>query len=441
MAQTYHEWQFDGLVGPTHNYAGLATGNLAAAKNAGAVSNPRAAALQGLEKMRFVRNLGVKQAFFPPAYRPVVPELERLGFRGSRAEILDAAAEKMPGMLASVYSSSFMWAANAATVTPSYLSGDLKLNLTPANLVNHFHRALEAESTLFLLKSIFHNKNHHSVHNFLFHCEQMGDEGAANHMLVSSKNNDLSLNMFIYGESHQSQFNARQRRFASETIAHLHGLKPENCFFLQQSPSAINLGVFHNDVIAMSAGRLAIAHAGAYVGEHQALLQELSKKHGWLIYREVTAEELSIEEAVATYLFNSQLLEVEKDIYTLVAPVECYESVYTRRLIEKFLEEKLIHEVRYINVRESMRNGGGPACLRLRVPMTDAESDAMHPGIVLTDVRYEQLREWVSTHYRDRLCFNDLRDPRLIDELNAAYVALEDLIHMPGLYTRYGHTA
>jgi succinylarginine dihydrolase len=80
------EWQFDGLVGPTHNYAGLALGNLAAAKNAGAVSNSRMAALQGLEKMRFVRNLGMPQAILPPHYRPLVSVLERLGFGGGSGD-------------------------------------------------------------------------------------------------------------------------------------------------------------------------------------------------------------------------------------------------------------------------------------------------------------------------------------------------------------------
>ena len=46
------EINFDGLVGPSHNYAGLSPGNLASARNAGAISYPRAAALQGIEKMR-----------------------------------------------------------------------------------------------------------------------------------------------------------------------------------------------------------------------------------------------------------------------------------------------------------------------------------------------------------------------------------------------------
>ena len=45
---------FDGLAGTTHSYAGLSAGNLAAMPHAGQLGNPRAAALEGLAKMRLV---------------------------------------------------------------------------------------------------------------------------------------------------------------------------------------------------------------------------------------------------------------------------------------------------------------------------------------------------------------------------------------------------
>jgi succinylarginine dihydrolase len=439
--EKYKEWQFDGLVGPTHNYAGLATGNLAAARNAGAISNPRTAALQGLEKMRFVRDLGIPQAFFPPRFRPLIPELKRIGFVGNTQKIIEDAAAKMPAILASVYSSSFMWAANAATVTPSWNSADGKLHLTPANLVSHYHRAIEAQSTFELLNYIFHNKNKFFVHNFLFQCEQLGDEGAANHMLLSCKKSKESLNIFVYGESYQSSYSARQKRMASMAVAHLHRLNSSNCVFLQQLPQAINSGVFHNDVIAMSAGRLLIAHANAYSPNDHAVLQELSNQNPWLIYRKVSNNELKLEDAVATYLFNSQLLEVADGDFVLLAPVECEAQECTRLLIARWIDEGLIKNVEYINVRESMRNGGGPACLRLRVPMTVDEGEAIHSGVIVTDAMYGQLRAWITKHYRDRLSFDDLRDPGLINELEDAYADLERIIAMPGLYSSGVHRA
>ena len=430
----WREWQWDGLVGPTHNYAGLAVGNLAASKNAGAVSNPRAAALQGLEKMRFVRNLGVPQAFFPPRYRPMISDLKRFGFSGSNAMILEAAYRDAPTLLASVYSSSFMWAANAATVTPSCDAADGKLHLTPANLVSHFHRTMEAESTYRLLQKIFHNKNHHFVHNYLLQSDQTGDEGAANHMLVSYNNKKNRRHIFVYGKSFQSQFPARQKRLASESIARLHGIKPSQCLYLQQAPEVINQGVFHNDVIAMNTGRVMIAHADAFIAPHRAQLQQLKKDESDFIYREVTSNELTVADAVSTYFFNSQLLEIEKDLFVLVAPIECEESRATRSLIDRLIDEEVIHRVHFLDVRESMRNGGGPACLRLRVQMTRAESDSVHQGVVLTDACYADLVEWVTTGYRDRLCFDDLRNPNFIVELEGIYNKLESLIKINQLY-------
>ena len=427
-------WQFDGLVGPTHNYAGLALGNLAAATNAGAISNPRMAALQGLEKMRFVRDLGVPQAFFPPRFRPIIPELERFGFVGNISSILSSAAAKAPALLASVYSSSFMWAANAATVTPSSDTADGKLHLTPANLVSHYHRSIEAESTRNLLYEIFHNKNHFSIHNYLSPCEQLGDEGAANHMLVGCNERNSSHHIFIYGESHESHFPARQKRLASESIARLHGLKPEQCLYLQQAPAVINQGVFHNDVIAMNTGRLMIAHAEAFIPEDRARLQELVGHHKSIIYREIVADELTVAESVSTYFFNSQLLEVEKDIFTLIAPIECDENLRARRLIERLINEGVIHQAHFLDVRESMRNGGGPACLRLRVPMTEEEGGAIHQGVVLTDEMYLRLKEWITTYYRDKLCFNDLYNQEFFNELNRAYNSLETIIGINKLY-------
>ncbi len=428
------EWQFDGLVGPTHNYAGLAHGNLAASKNAGGVSNPRAAALQGLEKMRFVRDLGMPQAFFPPRFRPVISELERFGFDGDVSSIFASAAAKAPTLLASVYSSSFMWAANAATVAPSSDTEDEKLHLTPANLVSHYHRSIEAESTRDLLSSIFHNKNHFLVNNFLSKSEITGDEGAANHMLVCSNNDNLVRHIFVYGESHQSHFPARQKRLASESIARLHGLKSEQCLYLQQSPAVINQGVFHNDVIAMNTGRLIIAHAEAFIPEDRAQLQELAFNNRGIIYREITSDELTVAESVATYFFNSQLLEVESDVFTLVAPIECDENLRARMLIKRLIDEGVIHKVHFLDVRESMRNGGGPACLRLRVPMTNEEGKAIHQGVVLTDDKYLLLKDWITTNYRDRLCFNDLYNQELFDELSQAYHKLELILGINRLY-------
>lgn len=434
------EWQFDGLVGPTHNYAGLATGNLAAAHNAGMVSNPRMAALQGLEKMLFVRNLGMKQAFLPPHYRPLVGELKRLGFRGTLGEILDKAYTQAPGLLSALYSSSFMWAANAATVTPAGDASDGKTHFTPANLMSHFHRSVEAPFSQRLLHRIFHNKKLFAVHAALPSVDIMADEGAANHMIAISNNDRVGLNIFVYGKSHgmlhkTQKHPARQQREASEAIARLHGLDATKIMYLQQSPEAIDKGVFHNDVIAMNTTSLMVVHEHAFIPEHRDHLRAYFETRPELQFVEVLANELSIEDAVSTYLFNSQLLELPNKNFALVSPSECSNHAGVRGVVDRLMGQGALQQVHYLDVRESMRNGGGPACLRLRIVLDTEREQSMHQGIVLTDEKYLLLRRWVETHYRDRLQFSDLRDPAFVAELDVAYEALAQIIGMDDLYT------
>src|ERR1700737_3835048 len=108
------EYNFDGLVGPTHNYAGLSRGNLASARHEGQVAPPKEAALQGLAKMRLVSSLGAGQAVLPPHPRPSLRTLRALGFHGSDEEVIARAATSDELLLRLCSSASAMWAANAA---------------------------------------------------------------------------------------------------------------------------------------------------------------------------------------------------------------------------------------------------------------------------------------------------------------------------------------
>lgn len=439
------EWQFDGLVGPTHNYAGLSFGNLASGKNAGQVSNPRAAALQGIEKMRLVMKLGIPQAVLPPHKRPVVSILQQTPFEGSLSypaisALIENAWKNAPHLVATAFSSSFMWAANAATVSPSADTADGKLHLTPANLMSNLHRSLEAGWTKNLLQKIFHNEELFKVHNPLPSLETLADEGAANCMLAGSGAGKPAVEIFVYGASGSSvkkpaKFPARQREEASREIARIHGIHSERLIMVQQSPSMIDQGVFHNDVIAMNTNRLLIAQEGAFVDEHKFISQLERIIEEGFHYISISESELPIFDAVGTYLYNSQLLEMQNGEYILIAPSECEHHPKVGAVLARLVEqERVVSKVHYVNVRESMRNGGGPACLRLRVVMTPEESAAIHQGIIMSEALADRLEGWVKRHYRDRLLPSDLCDPRLIPELEAAYAELEEILDLPGLY-------
>ena len=435
------EANFDGLPGPTHNYSGLATGNLAAERHKSLASNPRAAALQGLAKMKALADRGFAQAVLPPHERPDVGALRALGFDGTDAQVLARAARDAPQLLAACSSAAAMWVANAATVSPSADTADGRLHFTPANLASHFHRALETPTTTRVLRAIFADARHFAVHDALPAAQQFGDEGAANHTRFAADAAAAGIEFFVYGRSGfdgslpvPRRFAARQTREAAEAIARRHGLAAERTLYAQQNPDAIDAGVFHNDVIAVGSGPVLFCHERAYV-EQDAVLKALALRIGPSFRPIVVRErEVDLDRAVATYLFNSQLLERTDGSLLLVAPLECEEDRAVAALLARLVAEGPIREVLTFDLRQSMRNGGGPACLRLRIAMTPAERQAVGASVWLTDKLHAELTAWVAAHYRDRLLPSDLGDPLLLDEGRRALDELTQLLGLGSVY-------
>jgi succinylarginine dihydrolase len=430
------EVNFDGLVGPTHNYAGLSHGNLASQQSKHRISNPRAAALEGLAKMKLLAGLGVPQAVLPPHERPDVYALHRLGFSGGDAEVLWKARQADPVLLATCCSASAMWAANAATVSPSSDTPDGRVHFTPANLVSQAHRALEAETTSRVLRAIFPDDRHFAHHPPLRAATAFGDEGAANHVRLAPSHGEAGVEAFVYGRvaldpaaPAPARFPARQTREASQAVARLHGLAPGRTLFLRQNPAAIDRGVFHNDVVCVGNENVLLYHEEAFTDAGPLL--------SWpgLVPLRVSSTELSLEDAVKSYLFNSQLVTLPDGTMTLVAPAECAGHAGVCRVVERLLAAGTPpRSVHHVEVRQSMCNGGGPACLRLRVVLTEQQRKAALPGVFLTDGLHRALAEWVVRHYRDRLAPEDLADPALLRESRAALDELTRLLSLPPIY-------
>lgn len=433
------EVNFDGLVGPTHNYAGLAQGNLASAANEGQVSNPRDAALQGLAKMRLLAGMGLLQGVLPPHERPHLPTLRRLGFAGSDPQALAAAMKASPLLLANVSSASAMWTANAATVSPSADTDDARVHLTPANLASHFHRSIEAETTTRVLSIVFSDQKRFVVHDPL-EFPTLGDEGAANHCRLSSRHAARGLEVFVYGRSafareHDARFGARQSLEASRAVASQHRLPaPAGIILTQQGRNAIYEGAFHNDVVAVSNENVLIFHEEAFE-RRDLLLEDLKRAGDRLgfapVLLEAPAARLSLREAVKSYLFNSQLVTLPDGSMALVLPHEVEETPRAKAFVEDILTGGgPVRSAHFLDLRQSMRNGGGPACLRLRVVLTEDELAALGAGVILDDRKISDLEKIVRRHYRDRLTSADLADPALLEE---SRVALEEIGHVLGL--------
>ncbi len=442
------EINFDGLVGPTHNYAGLAYGNLAAMRHGSTVSNPRAVFLEGLAKCKLLADLGVEQALLPPQERPHTEALRRLGFRGSDAEILAAAGKEAPDLLAACYSASSMWAANAATVSPSSDTADGLVHFTSANLISNFHRSIEANFTSHVLRVIFDDPRAFCHHPLLPASAQFSDEGAANHTRLCSRHHEKGLELFVYGtsvfdsnEPRPTAFPARQTLEASEAIVRRHRLDPSWTVVARQNPAAIDGGVFHNDVIAVGNENVFFCHSMAFADQAR-LTEELQNRFreatgAELILIEVQPQEISLPDAVETYLFNSQLVTLPDGNMGLIAPSECMENGRTRALLDRIVAQpdNPIGAVHYVNIRQSMKNGGGPACLRLRIVLSEREKALSQQGIYLTPLLYSQLGAWAAKHYRDRLSPADLADPALADESRTALDELSQILKLGSIYS------
>lgn len=438
------EVNFDGLVGPTHNYAGLSFGNVASQANEKRVANPKQAALQGLAKMKALAELGYRQAVLPPHERPSVELLRTLGFAGDDAHVIREAARVAPELLSAASSASAMWAANAATVSPSADTDDARVHFTPANLAFNLHRSIEHTTTQRLLGAIFRDERHFVVHSALPGTPVLGDEGAANHTRFCGAYDARGVEFFVYGRRVYgagpvpAKYPARQTFEASQAIARRHGLSENAVVYAQQSPDVIDAGVFHNDVIAVGNQHVLFCHAQAFVNQprvYDALRDALARTGATLDVVEVPDAEVSVADAVTSYLFNSQLLAHENGGQRLVVPQECLENPRVLAYLDRLVASGgPIVEYRVFDLRESMRNGGGPACLRLRVALNEAEIAAVTPTVWIDDARYETLTAWVERHYRDRLELDDLADPRLLDETRTA---LDELTRILGLGSVY----
>ncbi len=377
------EINFDGIVGPSHNYAGLSPGNLASQRNAGEESQPRAAALQGVDKMRANLAIGLAQGIFVPAPRPNRAWLAELG------TTIDAAD---PVIAANALSASAMWAANAATVSPAPDTADGRCHLTVANLKTMAHRSHEWPATLMQLQLAF-AADAFAVHGPI--PPAFGDEGAANHMRLAAAHGEPGAEIFVYGVS-GGAFPARQHLEASKAIARLHGLNPERTIFAEQSEEAIAAGAFHNDVVAVANERVLFAHEKAFA-DKTALIGACDKLVPGFEYVEVSDADVPLADAVRSYLFNAQLVTVPGGETVLVAPTECRETPAVWSWIERHIAGNgPVRRVEIVDVRQSMANGGGPACLRLRVVADPAMVDRR---FLVDDARLDTIAEVIRTHW------------------------------------------
>jgi succinylarginine dihydrolase len=437
------EVNVDTLVGPTHHYGGLGVGNQAADRHRHSVSHPKAAALQGLAKMQVIADAGALQVVLPPQPRPLFDVIERLGISALDEDLSDEARQ----LVSACSSSASMWTANVATFTPSADAADQRPHVTPANLVSSIHRTLESGMTARMLKRIFPPSTfvHHEP---LPASLALRDEGAANHARLTHPAADAGVHLFTFGshglvESRQASIEtfARQTYEASRAIARLHRLRGDRVVFAQQSSRAVQAGAFHNDLLLASNEDVVFYHPSAWE-DAPAVVEDLRGRYELVTGAElcvvrVPEDVLPLHEALRSYVFNSQIVTRPSGNMTVIAPVEAQEWPGAHAALELLLgaERSRVDAVRFVDLTQSMMNGGGPACLRLRMPMTGAEVAEVHPGVLYGTALHDKLVDWVGRHYRDSLATDDLADPALTDEVRTAFAELEEILDLLGVWT------
>ncbi len=384
--------------------------------------------------MKLIADLGITQLVLPPHPRPHMDSLRRLGFSGTDEEIISYAYKYFPDVLLQCSSSSFMWTANSATVAPSSDSEDKKVHITPANLASYLHRKIEVDYTQEMLRKVFANDRYFVHHSPIPSTMQLLDEGSANHIRFSSGKKGLHL--FVYGKKDAAKsqapkrFPARQTLEACQALKHLHKLSDEMCVLAQQNPKAIDSGVFHNDVISTGHEDLFFYHEDAFVHTDR-VVQELQKKAMRLFGKKlrcmrISRKDLSLEDAVRSYFFNSQIVTSHGKIIW-IAPEECLHIPKAKKLVEKL---EGVDKVLYISLSESMKNGGGPACLRMRLMLTQRELQSIHQGVILNDALYTKLKRVIETYYPERFYLQDLLDPKKVRDFHTTHKQVIRLLQL-----------
>jgi len=429
-----YEVNFDGLPGVTHHFGGLSPGNIKSMAHKYHVSSPQKAALQSLAKMKLLMDLGVKQALFPPHPRPDFGILKRMGYLGEAQEVLKSVKAENPRLLEFCSSSSFMWAANSMTMTPSWDSTLNKTQFTPSNLHFTFHRSLESDFVYKMAKQIFKPNGHFALHTPLPHgAGFLGDEGAANQHRICKDYGMPGLYIFAYGVSTSPHVLARQSLDASKAIVRLHRLSEDLIIYAKQSSVGLKAGAFHTDLLLIGNKETFLVHELAFENQ-KALLKQVKERAAALNIpvkiHVVKDSQIPLKDVIKSYFFNGQMISLSSGEQALVLPTECKDFPSVQVYVAELLKKGVVKEVLYVDVSQSLKNGGGPACLRLRVLLNEEELAQVKRTVFLTEGLYKTLVKWVEEYYRSELSPEDLADRALMEESRASLGALEGILEL-----------
>jgi succinylarginine dihydrolase len=111
-----------------------------------------------------------------------------------------------------------------------------------------------------------------------------------------------------------------------------------------------------------------------------------------------------------------------------VVPSEAWDSASVRHWLDATLAGNgPIRRVIPVDVRQSMANGGGPACLRLRVVADPATID---PRFLVDDAKLDWVADVVRRHWPEQIHHDDLQSAALIGDVEGARAALLEALDL-----------
>ena len=378
--------------------SGHSHGNLASMASKGIQSNPKKAALEWLNKVTSVANLGAVQLILPPQPRPLVKHQNNCNWQQ--------------------LTSAFIWMANAGHFIPSSDTYHSRHQFIPANMNQTRHRRHEHYFNRFWIKKLL-NHTPTTIQSKL----NNDDEGAANAIRLWGKN--AALNLFIYGHK-STTFPSRQSKDSINELIHKAGIK--NAIQLEQTKEAIDHGVFHNDVISFGFHNQLICHEHAFIDqEHQ--LKSISDRYfklnrSMLNITEVSTKDLSLQDCIDSYLFNSQVI-IKKNKTILLCPIDVKKNKSSLIIVNSWLKKGLFNEIKFSNIQSSLMNGGGPACLRLCIYLDPNELNAIPKQFYLTNELISKLNKIINQIYPETIRLQDIQtNPKQYREITQSICQL-----------------
>ena len=229
---------------------------------------------------------------------------------------------------------------------------------------------------------------------------------------------------------------ARQAEEISQAVSTQHQLDPDRVLFLKQNEQAINSGSFHNDIVSLANEEVFIFHQEAFADrvELERVLHHMKDHVKGFHPIEILSEDISLDDLVSSYLLNSQLITVKNNEMMMLLPEEVQNHPNCMRWLDEIKSSSPVKHIEFVDIRQSMMNGGGPACLRFKTVVNNDEFDKINKKFLLSPKKLMDLRALVSKHYRDQLNPEDLLDIKLMQE---SYTFLDELTQLLDLGAIY----